>query len=557
MSQTQQRRQLHEYGSSLVAGSTVSFTSSSSNSSSGSNASTSIFSRVKRSLSSNHHAQPTQLQQSSKQHSPPTAITSFSRPHQLSPSSSTSSSNMIKNNIEGYKRMPPPPTSFAMQESFSLPGYNQENKSVDAFSSSTVTSSSTTNTMGHGEERKTAMGPRSTSDHFHYKNNGAPLITSAMTRARSTDPNTHSGKQSASLRSAVPLPTPTSMTSSFIELTTMAKKQPEKRTSLSGQGGGVQAPAPAMYWSLPSVYGKIPKPTRAHVSVVVGDLMYVFGGTDSKHCLGSLYALELDTFTWTKPKVYGDIPPPCRAHSAVAHGNNIYVFGGGDGPTYHNHFYALDTVSMTWWKPSTSGPVPSPRRAHVAVVWCDVMYIFGGGDGARALNDVCALNLKTMCWSVLETTGPKPVARGYHSGTLVGSKLIIFGGSDGHECFGDIHVFDLESQRWHPFNFEPHVPRLSHTAVCVGSYLFVTAGHDGSQYCKDLLLLNLVTMAWEVRKVYGNAPSNRGYHTMLLYDSRLFMFGGYDGKKFFNDLYVLELSSCAYLQQITNFSIDV
>jgi hypothetical protein len=123
------------------------------------------------------------------------------------------------------------------------------------------------------------------------------------------------------------------------------------------------------------------------------------------------------------------------------------------------------------------------------------MYIFGGGDGARALNDVCALNLKTMCWSVLETTGPKPVARGYHSGTLVGSKLIIFGGSDGHECFGDIHVFDLELQRWHPFNIEPHVPRLSHAAVCVGSYLFVTAGHDGSQYCKDLLLLNLGKIA--------------------------------------------------------------
>jgi hypothetical protein len=48
-----------------------------------------------------------------------------------------------------------------------------------------------------------------------------------------------------------------------------------------------------MFWSLPSVYGKIPKPTRAHISVVIGDLMYVFGGTDSKHCLGSLYALEL------------------------------------------------------------------------------------------------------------------------------------------------------------------------------------------------------------------------------------------------------------------------
>jgi hypothetical protein len=88
--------------------------------------------------------------------------------------------------------MPPPPTSYAMQESYSLPSYHQpDNKSNEAFFAST--------TSIHGEEIKSPMGPRSNSDHFNYNNNisnstkisNSALITSSMIRAKSTDPNTH------------------------------------------------------------------------------------------------------------------------------------------------------------------------------------------------------------------------------------------------------------------------------------------------------------------------------------------------------------------------------
>lgn len=57
------------------------------------------------------------------------------------------------------------------------------------------------------------------------------------------------------------------------------------------------APAPAMYWSRPTVHGVLPRGLRAHSSVVVGDLMYVFGGTDSRGCLDTLYILELGTLS--------------------------------------------------------------------------------------------------------------------------------------------------------------------------------------------------------------------------------------------------------------------
>ena len=64
-------------------------------------------------------------------------------------------------------------------------------------------------------------------------------------------------------------------------------------------------------------------------------------------------------------------------------------------------------------------------------------------------------------------------------------------------------------------------------------------------------------MAWEIRKVYGQAPTARGYHTMVMYDSRLIVFGGYDGKHYFDDVYVLDLSGNAYLVQVNNFAIDL
>lgn len=53
------------------------------------------------------------------------------------------------------------------------------------------------------------------------------------------------------------------------------------------------APAPAMYWSCPSVFGIKPPKLRAHASVVYGDRMFVYGGTSKSTCSDTLYILEL------------------------------------------------------------------------------------------------------------------------------------------------------------------------------------------------------------------------------------------------------------------------
>lgn len=53
------------------------------------------------------------------------------------------------------------------------------------------------------------------------------------------------------------------------------------------------APAPAMYWSCPPVFGTKPPKMRAHASVVFQDKMFVFGGTSKSLCSDILYILDL------------------------------------------------------------------------------------------------------------------------------------------------------------------------------------------------------------------------------------------------------------------------
>ncbi|RGP76244.1 hypothetical protein FLONG3_5373 [Fusarium longipes] len=329
------------------------------------------------------------------------------------------------------------------------------------------------------------------------------------------------------------------------------------------------APASGMYWSRAPVSGASHTSLRAHTTTIIGSNVYVFGGCDSRTCFNDLYVLDADSFHWSVPYVVGDIPVPLRAMTCTAVGKKLVVFGGGDGPEYYNDVYVLDTTNFRWTKPRIIGDkMPSKRRAHTACLYKNGLYVFGGGDGVRALNDIWRLDVadvNKMSWRLVSSsdkTNPgtkdyRPKARGYHTANMVGSKLIIFGGSDGGECFDDVWVYDVDAQVWKAVAIPIAFRRLSHTATIVGSYLFVIGGHDGSEYSNDVLLLNLVTMTWDRRRVYGKAPSGRGYHGTVLYDSRLIIIGGFDGSEVFGDVMLLELAVHAYYSQISHFTIEV
>lgn len=330
---------------------------------------------------------------------------------------------------------------------------------------------------------------------------------------------------------------------------------------LPSASGVLPAPPPAMYWSKAPVHGSIPRRSfRAHTANLCDEVLWLFGGCDNRGCFRDLWCFDTETMCWSKPKVTGDIPPARRAHSATMVNKRLYVFAGGDGPHYFNDLYIFDTVSLRWTKPEVGGTAPSPRRAHTCNYYEGQLIVFGGGNGVGALNDVHTLDVNDLSrleWRKVQCSGKVPIGRGYHTSNLVDGKLIVIGGSDGHMSFNDIHILRLDTRTWYQVKTDEVHNRLGHTATQVGSYLFIFGGHDSKTYTSELLTLNLVNLQWEPRKVCGKRPQGRGYHQAWLRDSRLFVHGGFDGKDIFDDLHFLDLAACAYLPQITSFSVEL
>lgn len=140
----------------------------------------------------------------------------------------------------------------------------------------------------------------------------------------------------------------------------------------------------------------------------------------------------------------------------------------------------------------------------------------------------------------------------------------------------------LEAMRWKEIidreNLNPRPRLLAHTATQIGSYLFVVGGHDTKKYTDDVRLFNLGELVWcllfiyfvsssvplktpaillyETKTIAGLRPKPRAYHGAVHFDSRLFIFGGYDGTKEFSDVWYIDLAAQAYLDQVTDFTID-
>ncbi|RKO84721.1 hypothetical protein BDK51DRAFT_48764 [Blyttiomyces helicus] len=85
----------------------------------------------------------------------------------------------------------------------------------------------------------------------------------------------------------------------------------------------------AMHWSRITPRGRaLPGPLRAHTMVCVGDRLLLFGGCDPKVCYADLHVFDAESLYWTKIRAGGQVPEKCRAHSAVVIGRLVYVFGG-------------------------------------------------------------------------------------------------------------------------------------------------------------------------------------------------------------------------------------
>lgn len=80
-------------------------------------------------------------------------------------------------------------------------------------------------------------------------------------------------------------------------------------------------------WSEQMTFGDIPEMGRGSFHALMGDKLYLFGGSNDRGFCKGLYKLDLNTFKWDNLSRYSVSPPLCLGGS-VTSGTSLFFFGG-------------------------------------------------------------------------------------------------------------------------------------------------------------------------------------------------------------------------------------
>jgi N-acetylneuraminic acid mutarotase len=141
-----------------------------------------------------------------------------------------------------------------------------------------------------------------------------------------------------------------------------------------------------------------PTPRAAHAAAVVGNKLYVAGGSNSAGSLRSLEVYDFRRRRWTRGPGF---PGPARNHTTGASdGRRFYVLAGRDDRNF-TAAERYDTRSRRW---EGLPNLRTPRGGIAAVRVGSRIVVFGGeelGTGGTTIREVEAFDIRRRRWSSL------------------------------------------------------------------------------------------------------------------------------------------------------------
>eukprot|EP01126_Amoeba_proteus_P047341 TRINITY_DN5396_c0_g2_i11.p1 TRINITY_DN5396_c0_g2~~TRINITY_DN5396_c0_g2_i11.p1 ORF type:complete len:349 (-),score=58.95 TRINITY_DN5396_c0_g2_i11:756-1802(-) len=273
---------------------------------------------------------------------------------------------------------------------------------------------------------------------------------------------------------------------------------------------------------LPSTGGSY---TR-HSMSIVNNSIYLIGGRSYGYGFGlsSLFAnlvsfskiekFSIDANSWAT--IHVSSPPPSRLeHSATVIGNEIWIFGGTDKSEYFADVHVLDVVNKTWRIPKLGGQPPKPRRGHTAtLIDGDKIVIIGGSNEMEHFSDLHVLDTKLGMWVEANVQGTLPGRYG-HGAVLLWGSIFIIGGNVDFGPTSDVFVLVRKSNA---LNFEYQSRSISGITAGGGgggggggtpfplyhfgspllidqnetvAYIFILGGYNGKQPTKEVWVLKI------------------------------------------------------------------
>lgn len=160
-----------------------------------------------------------------------------------------------------------------------------------------------------------------------------------------------------------------------------------------------------------------------HASCVLGDTIYVAGGSSSGTTSTIFYKYSISANTWTSGN---PLPAPKAGGDLVASGSKIYYIGGGNSimAVGDSVQYVYNRQTGAW---SQIAKIPTPVTGNVAECYRDslIYCMLGGWNTYETLIQVYNINSNTWSQATPITSGN---GRRSFAGGILGNKLFVAGG---------------------------------------------------------------------------------------------------------------------------------
>jgi len=274
---------------------------------------------------------------------------------------------------------------------------------------------------------------------------------------------------------------------------------------------------------------EMPMARGGHGTAVVGNEIFVMGGSFGEGTTGNNEVYDPLTNTWTTKS---SIPAPRSAFGIAAVENKIYVIGGsytGNSTSVVNEVY--DPSTDTW---ETRNSMPTSRAYVVANEVNGKIYVMAGFTFPNPIfptlcNKTEVYDPVTDSWSEKEQM-PDFTGLGYGenvASAVIDNKIYV-------TVAETLHIYNTENDSW---SLGTSVPTTIHGGAVMGAttgewapkrlYLF---GGYGYQYGNTLNLTRVYNPEENVWSYGAQMPTPRFGHAVAVVGDRLYLIGGTVGE---------------------------
>lgn len=203
------------------------------------------------------------------------------------------------------------------------------------------------------------------------------------------------------------------------------------------------------FWACLPTNGQEISPRSGSRATVIGNFLFVFGGSREPEFFNDLYSIDLTTGTTNFIQTTGDIPSPRTSaiFASSQDGKEIILWGGYDG-TWPSELYSLDTETFVWssYQQDISG------RTNVAFTTVeDTIYAYGSSKTGGLLT----IDMKEHIVRIQPTAGPEPLPTITDAALVKFDNYLMFIGGKAATPSTLIYAINLESYRWFVFHILP------------------------------------------------------------------------------------------------------